>query len=142
MPRLYVTQYEGCSPVVAAYAAGESTTQPWGKKIDVLPGGLKSPNPPGGATVLALIKKYGGAAISVTSEESLEAVDQLASTEGIFPCPESATTVVGLRKALAAGMIKGSERVVLVSTGSGLKSIPVMAAPSFPVFTSASELHT
>ena len=73
--------------------------------------------------------------------EQLDAVDQLASTEGIFPCPESATTVVGLRKAIAAGSIKSNERVVLVSTGSGLKSIPVMATPSFPVITGAQDLH-
>ncbi len=140
LPRLYVTQYEGCSPVVKAYDEGRDECAPWGR-IDIPPGGLKSPNPPGGREVLRMMREHGGGAIAVTTEEALAAVDEMAREEGIFACPESATTLVGLRKALARGWIRPDEETVLVSTGSGLKSIPTLAAPSFPTITTSLELR-
>jgi threonine synthase len=141
LPRLYVTQYEGCAPVVKAWDDGRDTCAPWGK-IDIPPGGLKSPNPPGGQAVLKLIREHGGGAIAVTSLEAFAAVDEMTHDEGLFPCPESATTLAGLRKALARGWIQPDEEVVLISTGSGLKSIPTLEAARFPVVTSSAELHT
>ncbi len=139
LPRLYVTQFEGCAPVVKAYNEGRDECAAWGK-IDIPPGGLRSPNPPGGRAVLALMKKHGGAAISVSTREALAAVDELARDEGIFACPESATTVAGLRKALDLGLVKADEHVVIVNTGSGLKSIPTLAAAHFPVITNSSQI--
>ena len=140
MPRLYVTQYEGCSPVVKAFDEGRSECSPWGK-IDIPPGGLKSPNPPGGRAVLELIQKHGGGAISVTADEALAAVDEMTREEGLFACPESATTLVGLRKAIARGWVQKSEEAVLVSTGSGLKSIPTFEASQFRTIRSSAELR-
>jgi threonine synthase len=99
--------------------------EPW-RELDVPPGGLKSPNPPAGPPVLGILKKHGGTAIAVSTDEAIEAVGEVARREGIFMCPESATTVVGLRKALERGIIDRSERVVAVCTGSGLKSIPTL----------------
>ena len=139
-PRLYVTQYEGCAPVVKAWDEGRDECTPWGR-IDIPPGGLKSPNPPGGRAVLDLIRRHGGGAIAVTADEALAAVDEMTAAEGIFACPESATTLAGLRKALARNWINSSEEVVLISTGSGLKSIPTLAAPHFPTITASAELH-
>jgi len=136
LPRLYVTQYEGCAPAVKAFEAGQAECAPWGR-IDIPPGGLKSPNPPGGRAVLKLIREHGGGAIGVATEDALAAIDELAREEGIFACPESATTLVGLRTAIARGWIAAHERVVLVITGSGLKSIPTLAPASTPVVTSS-----
>lgn len=140
MPRLYVTQFEGCAPLVKAYDEGRDECAPWGK-IESPPGGLKSPNPPGGRAVLKLIREHGGGAISVTTQESLAAVDEMTREEGLFPCPESATTLAGLGKAIARGWIGTDEEVVLVNTGSGLKSIQTLAAANFPTITTSAELH-
>jgi threonine synthase len=139
LPRLYVTQYEGCAPVVKAYDENRDECTPWGR-IDIPPGGLKSPNPPGGRTVLKMMRELGGGAIAVTTLEALDAVDEMAREEGIFACPESATTVAGLRKALARGWINSGEKVVIISTGSGLKSIPTLEAARFPTITTSAEL--
>lgn len=140
MPRLYVTQYEGCAPVVKAYEEGRDACAPWGK-IDIPPGGLKSPNPPGGRAVLELIRRHGGGAIAVTAGEACAGVDEMAREEGLFACPESATTLAGLRKALARNWIRADEEAVLISTGSGLKSIPTLQAPRFPTVATSAELH-
>ena len=140
LPRLFVTQYEGCAPVVKAFDEGRDACAPWGK-IDIPPGGLKSPNPPGGRAVLALMRKHGGAAISVSTREAYAAVDELAREEGIFACPESATTLAGLRKAIAKNLVRHDELIVVVNTGSGLKSIPSFETPRFPVVASSDEIH-
>lgn len=140
MPRLYVTQYEGCAPLVKAYDEGRDACTPWGR-IDIPPGGLKSPNPPGGRAVLELMRRHGGGAVAVSSQEAFAAVDEITRVEGLFLCPESATTLAGLRKAQARGWIKADEEIVLIGTGSGLKSIPALAAPDFPTISSSAELH-
>ncbi|MBI3936306.1 MAG: threonine synthase [Betaproteobacteria bacterium] len=136
LPRLIVTQYEGCAPVVKAFEEDRQECEPWGE-ISILPGGLKSPNPPGGRHVLKLMRETSGAAIAVSTDEALAAVAEMARAEGIFACPESATTLVGLRKALARGIIRAQERVVLMSTGSGLKSIPSLPEPRELLITSS-----
>jgi len=123
VPRLLVTQYEGCSPIVKAFKEGKQRADTW-LNLDVLPGGLKSATPPGDEMVLKILRETGGTAISVSTEEALDAVGTFARLEGILPCPESATTIVGLEKAMNCGEIHKDERVVVISTGSALKSIP------------------
>jgi threonine synthase len=140
LPRLYITQYEGCAPLVKAWDEGRDECTPWGR-IDIPPGGLKSPNPPGGSAVLEIIRQHGGGALTATAGEALAAVDEMAHEEGLFPCPESATTLVGLRKAVAKNWISIDDEVVLICTGSGLKSIPTLEQPRFPVITASTELH-
>lgn len=138
-PQFVVTQFAGCAPVVKAFDEGKDDIEPWGK-LDVPPGGLKSPNPPAGKAVLAILKRHGGAAIAVTTDEAIREVVAIAQHEGIFACPESATTIAGLRKALACGIVKAGKRIVVVSTGSGLKSIPTLPVQMERRITSADEI--
>lgn len=140
MPRLYITQYEGCAPLVRAWEEGASECVPWGA-IEIPPGGLKSPNPPGGSAVLELLRQHGGGALTVSAVEAFAAVDEMTAAEGIFPCPESATTLACLRKARERGWIGADDEVVLICTGSGLKSIPSLAGCEFPTIGSSAELH-
>jgi threonine synthase len=124
-PRLLVTQYSGCAPLVKAFREQRETHEPWGR-IDILAGGLKTPDPISGARILKLIRDTGGAAYDVSAEEALAAVRELASAEGLFVCPEAGTTLAGLRKALAERKVDRGDQVVLINTGTGLKSVPVM----------------
>ena len=91
--------------------------------------------------MLALIRRYGGAAIAVSTPEALAAVDELACEEGLFACPESATTLAGLRKAVALNMLRPDEHVIIVNTGSGLKSSPALATPHFPTLASSADIR-
>jgi threonine synthase len=138
-PKLIVTQYAGCAPVVRAFERGREDVEPW-QTLDVLPGGLKSPSPPGGRAVLRILRETGGAAIAVSTEDALAAAARLARREGIFACPESATTVAGLEAALARGLVGPGERIVLVNTGSGLKSIPNFPPPRATAVNSGDDL--
>ena len=97
------------------------------------PGGLKSPTPPGGKHVLDLIRRSGGAAIAVSADEARAAVEHLARDEGLFVGLEAATTLAALRKAVERRLVSTSDRIVIVATGSGLKSVaslPVRMPPS------------
>ena len=139
LPKLIVSQYAGCAPVVKAFDEHRETVERW-THIDIPPGGLKNPNPPAGAKVLALMHQHGGGAIAVSNEEAFAAVDELAASCGVFSCPESATTLVALRGAVARGWIGPRDRVVLMNTGSGLKSAFKQTARPFPCVASSDGL--
>lgn len=139
LPRLLVTQWTGCAPLVKAWEGNKEDIEPW-KDLDVPAGGLKSVNPPGGRGVLKLLRQSGGAALAITPAEALSEVECLARCEGIFACPESATAIAGLRKALTSGSVKREERVIVMCTGSGLKSIPLLPRGPEPIVHSVAEL--
>jgi threonine synthase len=78
-------------------------------------------HPPTGLAALRAIKESGGRAIAVTDNEMLEAQALLASREGIFAEPASATVVAALQRLLTDGTISPHDSVVCVVTGTGLK---------------------
>ena len=123
-------QYAGCAPVVKAYQEGVDHADLW-TDLNVPPGGLKSTRPPGDQMLLKLIRETGGAAIPVSTEDAVAAVEDVALMEGLFSCPEVGTTVAGLRQALADGIFDADARTVLMFTGSGMKSIPVYSPPMY-----------
>jgi threonine synthase len=90
--------------------------------------------------VLTLMREHGGAAIAVSTDDAMAAVDQLAREEGIFACPESATTLAGVKQARELGLVQPDDEIVIVNTGTGLKSIPSLAAARFPTVTSSAEI--
>ncbi len=63
----------------------------------------------------------GGAFVAVPDEEILHWFRRLASEEGVFCEPSSATSVAGLARAVASGDVVRGSRVVCVLTGHGLK---------------------
>ena len=62
-----------------------------------------------------------GLSLSTTSNETIAATGLLAKTEGIFAEPSAASVVAALGRAIEGGLIGGSETVVCVITGAGLK---------------------
>ena len=58
---------------------------------------------------------------TVSDNEILWAQSELASQEGIFAEPASASSVAGLRKLLDEGIVDRDEEIVCVATGHGLK---------------------
>lgn len=138
-PRLIVTQYEGCAPIVKAFDEGKERADPW-DNIDIPPGGLKSAVPPGDRASLRIIRETGGAAIAVSGQEALDAAAEIVRHEGVFACPESGTTLAALHKALDQGIVRKDERILLMSTGSGLKSLPNFPEPAVVPITAADQI--
>ena len=58
--------------------------------------------------------------------EMVDAMYQLAATEGIIACPEGAATLVGLKHLLGQGFLQPDDTVVLLNTGSGYKYLDLI----------------
>src|ERR1700744_315717 len=121
LPVFNGAQATGCSPVAAAYAAGQDFCRP--VKPDTIAKSLAIGNPADGPYALDLARRSGGAIDSVTDDEILEGIRRLAQTTGIFTETAGGVTIAVLRKLAERGDIDRSERVVAVITGEGLKTL-------------------
>jgi threonine synthase len=86
--------------------------------------GLRVPAPAEGALVLDTIRKSNGRVIAVEEDEIRTAIATLASSEGVFACPEGATTLVAGERLARLGELEGP--VVLYNTGAGGKYVDVL----------------
>ena len=119
-PKMIAVQVAGCQPVVRAFEQGTPRSEFWQNAYTVA-SGLRVPKPLGDFLVLNAVRESGGTAIAVTDEEMMDAGVELASAEGMFAAPEGAACVAALRKLLASGFLKPSERIAIYNTGAGLK---------------------
>ena len=60
----------------------------------------------------------------------MESVKQMAGAEGVYPAPEGAATLAGLKKLLANGEVDPSGNIVLMNTGSAYKYLDVLLGPT------------
>ena len=126
-PRMVAVQAEGCAPIVRAFETGAESAGFW-EDAETVASGLRVPGAVGDFLMLRAIRESRGTAVAVTDGALLACVDEMASATGIFPAPEGAATLAGLKKLVEGGWIASEDRVVLFNTGTGLKYIETMAA--------------
>jgi threonine synthase len=114
-------QAEGCAPVADAFAAGQDVCRP--VKPDTIAKSLAIGNPADGPYALDLARRSEGAIDSVSDEEIRAGIALLAQTTGIFTETAGGVTTAVLAKLAERGDIDRDERVVLVVTGDGLKTL-------------------
>jgi threonine synthase len=122
LPRLVAVQARACAPVVAAFAAGARSCDPWpaaGTAASVA-FGIMVPRPLGDELMLDALYASGGTALAVGDEDLLAAQREVAAAEGTLVCPESAACFAALRELRASGWLSERDEVVVVSTGTGL----------------------
>lgn len=119
-PKMICVQEAGCAPIVKAFEEGKPRSEFWDNATTVA-SGLRVPKALGDFLVLNAVRESGGTAIAISDSDMLDAGIELATIQGIFAAPEGAACVAALRKLLADGFLKPSDRVVLYNTGSGLK---------------------
>jgi threonine synthase len=123
MPRILGVQAAGSSPLVDAWERGlegwEMTPVAAHSVADSIVAGL----PRDRVKALRAVRETGGAFLRVADEEILAAIPALAQGVGVFAEPAAAAAYAGLIQAVAQGAIGADERVVVLSTGSGLKDI-------------------
>lgn len=117
-PRLVVVQAAGCAPVVKAWEAGEQRTEFW-QGASTIAAGLRVPGPLSGPLMLRALRETEGTALSVTDEEIVGSLGEMARA-GMWVCPEGAALLPALRRLRADGWLEAGERVVLLNTGAGL----------------------
>ena len=126
-PRMVTVQAAGCAPIVRAFEEGKRFADEFPNAATTA-SGLRVPKAIGDFLILDALRASGGAAITVTDEELIEATREIGATEGVFCAPEGAACLPALRKLIATGRIKSSDRVVLFNTGSGVKYMESFAA--------------
>jgi threonine synthase len=122
LPTFNGAQAEGCAPVAEAFAAGKDVCRPV-RHPDTIAKSLAIGNPADGVFALDLARRTGGSIDSVTDEEIVDGIRLLAETTGIFTETAGGVTTAVLRKLAERGDIGSDERVVIVITGEGLKTL-------------------
>jgi threonine synthase len=120
LPRLFVTQAEGCAPLVKAFAEGKDASEPWDGATTIA-AGLRVPHALGDFLVLRAVRKTGGGAVAVTDDAIREMVLLLGREAGISAAPEGAATLAAAMILRERGELGADDDVVLINTGSALK---------------------
>ena len=97
-------------------------------------------NPVSYEKVMREICASNGAVLTARETELNEAV-LVAGSDGHFVCPQTGTALAGLRQAVERGFVKVGQRVVVVSTATGLKfsHVPVQFGKNLVIETKTCE---
>ena len=125
LPKIHAAQPSGSAPVIRALEQGLEFPDP--VKPNTIAKSLAIGNPADGFQVVKVVKETGGSGAMVSDDEILDAIQLLASTEGIFTEPAGGTTVAATRALVERGAIKPGDSVVICVTGNGYKTAEVMA---------------
>jgi threonine synthase len=124
-PRLYGGQAEGCAPVAHAFA-DERAVSP--VRPATIAQSLAIGAPADGDLAIATANASGGAIYAVPEDDVGPNMQLLASLTGVFGETAAGVTVGALRAAASRGEIGEDDRVVVLVTGSGLKTPQVVDA--------------
>jgi threonine synthase len=121
-PHFIAVQPAGCAPVVKAYQSKKDDVNEWNDP-ETIAFGLRIPKPLAGKWILRCLRESDGIALSVTDEEIRKAMGQALKDQGLLLEPSSAATIAALPHLYGEKMVDRSEEVVLIATGSGLKTL-------------------
>jgi threonine synthase len=114
-PAMAVVQSSGCAPVVRAFEKGEETIKVW-ESPETSAAGIRVPGSRADRQILEALRDTSGTAVAVDDQEIMKAAGEMTSLTGVFPSPEGAATLAGLRSLMGSGTIDRSASVVLVNT--------------------------
>jgi threonine synthase len=121
-PRIIAVQPRGCAPVVDAYNRGRMDVAEW-KSPETIAKGLKIPKPLAGKWILRSLRESRGLALKVSDEEIHRAMLDVSKRDGLLVEPSSAAAFAALPKLYESGAIDKKDSVVVIATGSGLKTL-------------------
>ncbi|GAC1522906.1 MAG: threonine synthase [Ktedonobacteraceae bacterium] len=138
IPRVIAVQAEG-SPAIARALEGDGIVRQY--PAQTVADGISVSLPRNGAMAVKYIRASGGFGVTVSDEQILNAEKELARQTGVFAEPSGAASYAGLLRLLDEGKIERDERVVLLVTGSGLKSIDAVVESAGSVVSIAKGLE-
>ena len=138
-PRQVGGQAEGCQPVATAFHEGTAVTP---VRPDSIARSLAIGNPADGDFAVATARQTGGSIHAVAEDAVGENMALLARSTGVFGETAAGVTLGALRAAVDAGEVGRDDRVVLLVTGDGLKTLapvsftfaPIRIAPDADAF--------
>jgi threonine synthase len=120
LPRILGVQADGCKPFLTAWKEGGSLTP---CEANTLADSIAVGHPRNFSKGMKAITESGGAFVSISDEEILQAIPMLARKAGVFGEPAGVASAAGIKCAVELGIINHSETVAIVMTGNGLKDI-------------------
>jgi threonine synthase len=132
MPRIFGCQSTGSAAIYNAYKSGKEEIKP--VSATTMADSISVNLPSDGLRALRAATQTDGAYVAVEDEKILEAIADLGEV-GIFSEPAGATSLAGLKQALADGLVKEDDPILVINTGSGLKDVKaaMQAAGEAPV---------
>lgn len=121
MPKLMGIQAEGSAACYNAWKAGTEKITP--VNAQTIADSISADIPRDGARAVRAVRETGGAYLTVTDNEILAAIRDLARSEAVFAEPAGAAAYAGLVKAVRQDLAKSTETIVCLITGNGLKDI-------------------
>ncbi len=126
MPVFVGVQAAGCAPIARAFSRGTASVKRFPNPRTIAHA-ISNPTPPGGDIALRMIREHDGLFLSVPEASILRAQRLLAREAGLFVDPASATVAAALGPLSRARKLRPADRIVLVITGSGLKTLDAVA---------------
>jgi threonine synthase len=123
IPRLIGIQAEGSA---ALYQAWKSNLDPVAMQpIDAhtVADSISAGFPRDRVKAMQAVRDTGGAYVSVTDQQILEAIPALARATGIFAEPAGSAAYAGFLKAAEAKLVDKNDHVTVLITGNGLKDV-------------------
>ncbi len=125
-PRIIAVQPENCAPVVKAFHEGKNEVEEW-RNPQTIAMGLRVPKPLAGTLILKALRESQGSAIKVTEDQIISGQRNVLRLEGLVLEPSSSAAFAALPGMIESGMIDPSERVIVLATGSGHKTLEYFA---------------
>jgi threonine synthase len=120
LPRIIGVQAEGCQPVVRAWRSGAPIQA---SEPDTLADGIAVEMPVSGPSVLRDVRASGGDFVTVSDDDLLQAINDMAERGGLLAEPAGAAGFAGTKAAVSEGLVDRSERVAVLMTGTLFKNM-------------------
>jgi len=119
LPRICVAQVQAANPLYLAYKKGYDKFEPMVPQT-TLASAIQIGNPVSVKKAIKTLQEFDGVVEQANETELADAAARADAT-GMFCCPHTGVALGALEKLVAAGTIRRSETVVVVSTANGLK---------------------
>ena len=121
LPRIVCAQSANANPLYRSDLKGFAEFEPAPAK-PTLATAIQIGNPVSAPRAIKVLEALGGV-VEQATENELSHAAALADSTGLFSCPQTGVALAALLKLVARGEIERDDRVVVLSTASGLKFI-------------------
>ncbi len=120
LPRIIAVQADGSAAIVKALKSNSNISS---VQAQTVADSIAVDLPRDGLKALRAVRESNGFGITISDEDILRAQKLMAEKTGIFTEPAAAAAFAGVLKASTGNLVKSTDSVVVLATGSGLKDI-------------------
>lgn len=124
IPRIVGVQAAGSNYLAEAWEQGEDVVTKPAIDASTVADSISAGLPRDRIKAMRAVTDSDGAYVTVTDEEILAAIPTVSAAAGVFPEPAAAAAWAGVVKGRELGQVSADDRVVFLSTGTGLKDVP------------------